>query len=578
MTGYKKEKIERELKLERCNPFDPRIYPYTHKGHRYAWDIIDGKIPSSLYLRGACIRYVNDVFDKDNPVFYFDPEKSEKYLRLVQKFEHVIGNWETANIKYEPWQCWVWACIMGFMNRSTGFRRFRLAHIEVSRGNGKSLMASQTSLYMLALDDPKGNMIATVATKKEQARIVLDAARGMARKNKGFIKAKGVKVLAHTITQERTDSMMRALSSEHSGLDGLNDVLAVCDELHAMKRETFEVIYSGMSKRKDSLTLCITTAGLNMNNVGYSQTCYARQVSLGKIEDDQFFSALYCIDDEDDIFDKGCWIKSNPNWGVSVDPVTFEAKANKAKITPADIPGFTVKHLNRWLSEAHAFFTVNKWDECIDPRLKMNDFKGELCRIGLDLASHVDIASIVAVVKKNDMYYLFERSFIPEAALRDLNNALYDGFVHSGELITTPGEVINYDIIKEHLIEFSNHFNVIECMYDPWNATEMAQNLADYMEMIKFPMNTSNISEPMKKLDSIIREKEIRHNGSNLYRWCLGNVVAKEDHNGNVFPRKTNVKFKIDPVVATILGLAGWVKEDLETPAYEHHGVRFIKL
>lgn len=578
MTGVKEEKILRKPKVKRSNPFDPGVYPNTHKGHKYAWDVIDGIIPSSIYMIGACIRYVNDIADKDNSFFYFDADKAERYLRLVQKFEHVIGNWDTENIKYEPWQCWVFSNIFGFINRDTDLRRFRLAHIEVARGNGKSLMASQCALFMLALDDSKGNMIATVATKKEQARIVLDAARAMARKNEGFRKSKGVKVLAHTITQDKTDSIMRALSSESSGLDGLNDILAVCDELHAMKREVFEVIYSGMSKRKDSLTLCITTAGLNLNNVGYSQTSYARQLALGKLEDDQFFTALYCIDEDDDIFDKSCWIKANPNWDVSVDPVTFEAKANKAKATPADIPGFTVKHLNRWLSEAHAFFDVNKWDLCADKHLNIDDFKGELCRIGLDLASHVDIASIAVVARKDGQNYLFEKSFIPEGSLSDLNNNLYEGFVGKGELIVTPGEVINYGVIKDHLIAFSKHFKVIECMFDPWNATEMAQNLADHIEMVKFPMNTANISEPMKKLDSLIREKQITHQDSSLYKWCLGNVVAKEDHNGNVFPRKTNEKFKIDPVVATILALAGWVKEDLETSAYENHGVRVIKL
>lgn len=578
MTGAKKEIIHRKLQVKRSNPFDPIDYPNVYKGHEYAWEVIEGKIPSSLHLRASCIRYVNEQANNKTKTYYFNADKAERYLRLTQKFEHVTGHWKTKNLLYEPWQCWVFMNIFGFVNRETGFRRFRLAHIEVARGNGKSAMASTCGLYCMALDDPKGNVVSTVATKKEQARIVLDASRSMARKNKGFLKSNGVKVLAHTITQDKSDSLMRALSSESSGLDGLNDILAVCDELHAMKRETFEVIYSGMSKRKDSLTLCITTAGFNLNNVGYSQTSYARQVSLGKLEDDQFFAALYCIDEDDDIFDEKCWKKANPNWGVSVDPVTFQAKMNKAKITPADIPGVTVKHLNRWLSEAHAFFDIQKWDKCADTTLDMSEFKGELARIGLDLASHIDIASIVAIVRRNGHHFWFERSFIPEASLADLNNALYDGYVHNGELIITPGEVINYKIIKDHLIEFSKHFKVIECMYDPWNATEMAQNMADYVEMVKFPMNTSNISEPMKKLDSLVREKEITHNGSTLTRWCVGNVVAKEDHNGNVFPRKSNEKFKIDPVVAGILGLAGWVKEDLETPAYEDHGIRILKL
>ena len=93
MTGHKKEKIERVLKLKRrSNPFDPKDYPYTHIGHNYAWDVVQDKITSSVYLKAACIRYLNDVADKNNKIFRFDPNKSEKYLRLVQKFEHVIGN------------------------------------------------------------------------------------------------------------------------------------------------------------------------------------------------------------------------------------------------------------------------------------------------------------------------------------------------------------------------------------------------------------------------------------------------------------------------------------------------------
>lgn len=82
---------------------------------------------------------------------------AEKYLRLVQKFEHVKGDWRTVNIIYEPWQNFIFMNIMGFINKETGKRRFRTAHIEVPRGSGKSLLASQAALYFLALDNPKGN-------------------------------------------------------------------------------------------------------------------------------------------------------------------------------------------------------------------------------------------------------------------------------------------------------------------------------------------------------------------------------------------------------------------------------------
>ncbi|RTL04082.1 hypothetical protein EKK58_11275, partial [Candidatus Dependentiae bacterium] len=111
-------------------------HPYCYKGHQYALDIISGKIPSSRFVHGACLRYLDDL---DKGVFPFDVEYAERYLRLVQNFEHTIGHWETKNIIYEPWQCFVWMNIMGFKHPQTGKRRYRIAHVEVPRGSGKQI-------------------------------------------------------------------------------------------------------------------------------------------------------------------------------------------------------------------------------------------------------------------------------------------------------------------------------------------------------------------------------------------------------------------------------------------------------
>jgi phage terminase large subunit-like protein len=80
----------------------------------------------------------------------------------------------------------------------------------------------------------------------------------------------------------------------------------------------------------------------------------------------------------------------------------------------------------------------------------------------------------------------------------------------------------------------------------------------------------------MKKFDALMRAGKIRHNGSPLFRWCLGNVVAKEDHNGNVFPRKSHSKLKIDPVVAALMSLAGWLQTEEVESVYETRGIRTL--
>lgn len=553
-----------------------KTHPNCARGHEYAEDVIAGKLVACKYVQGACRRYLSDV-EEQNKDFYFDFDAAEKYLRSVQKFHHVIGHWKTAHIVYEPWQCWVWMNIMGFKQKDTGFRRYRIAHVEVARGNAKSAMASQAVLYFLALDDPNGNQVSTVATKKDQARIVLDSARAMARKNSSYLKHTGVKVLAHSIVHPTSNSIVRALASEHSGLDGLNDVLAVCDELHAMKRDTFEVIYSGMSKRADSLTLCITTAGQDVHSVGCSQSAYAKKVSLGDVSDEQFFSAIYSLDEGDDWEDEKNWPKPNPNLGVSVDAATLKAKIEKAFVTPADIPNIKIKHMNMWIAEAQAFFNQDIWDSCADPTLKFEDFKDRSCRMGLDLASHVDITSYAMIFREPDgSYVIFDKSYIPEETVKAEKNVLYDDCIARGHLISTKGAAINYEFIQNEMQLSAKEVQVLECLYDAWNATETAQKLSSKIEMVKIAMNVANFSEPMKKFDALMRQGKIRHNGSPLLRWCLGNVVAKEDHNGNVYPRKSHIKLKIDPIIAILMGLAGWLQDDQTESIYEHQGLRVL--
>lgn len=551
-------------------------YPFCFKGYQYAQDVVAGQITACEFIKAACEKSIREFNDETKP-YWFDWDAAEKYLRTVQKFDHVIGHWPTKNIVYEPWQCWVWMNIMGFKIRATGFRRFRTAHVEIARGNAKSAMASQAALYFLSMDNPNGNMISTVATKKEQAQIVLRSAQLMAQKNKSFLRHTGTQVMAHHIAHKKSGSMVRSLASEHNGLDGLNDVLAICDELHAMRRQTFEVITSGMSKRPDSLTLCITTAGHDVHSVGCSQSAYAKKVATGEVDDDTFFAAVYTLDEGDDWEDENVWLKSNPNLGVSVDLDTLRAKVKKALETPADIPGLKIKHLNIWIAEAKAFYDPSIWDRCTDPDWDESRLVKKRCRMGIDLASHIDITAIVMIFRdEHGVFDFVFRCYIPQATLDMEKNTLYYEAVADGDLIVTPGAAINYDYIRGEAEKLAQDFRVIECLYDAWNATETAQKLSNKIEMVKISMNVANLSEPMKKLDAYMREGKIRHKGSKLIRWCLGNIVAKEDHNGNVFPRKSHVKLKIDPIIAGLMALAGWIQDKGSDSVYDTRGIRVL--
>jgi len=108
----------------------------------------------------------------------------------------------------------------------------------------------------------------------------------------------------------------------------------------------------------------------------------------------------------------------------------------------------------------------------------------------------------------------------------------------------------------------------------PGAASQFAQNMSkENIEMTEFKMSTANVSEPLKFLDALIREKKIRHNGDPVMRWCFSNVVGKEDHNSNIYFRKSHPKFKIDIAVAATMAIAAWIKEDYQESVYESRGI-----
>jgi phage terminase large subunit-like protein len=558
------------------NPIDWETHPFVFSGFQYAIDVIAGKIPNCVYVIGACERFIKDYNLKYYP---FNTDKAERYLRTTQIFSHVKGkNWKTEHIQYEPWQNFMFMNIMGFLHPITGERRFRVVHSEIPRGNGKSLLASQAALFFLALDEPKGNEISCIATKTEQARIVLDSARAMAKSNPKFLKATGVEVLAHKIVHEKSNSFIRALSSDSKSLDGLNDILCLMDELHAVTRELYEVIYSGMKKRNDSLLLSITTAGFSNDGIGYSESQYAKKVCKGEVQDDQFFAIVYTIDEGDDIFIEETWKKANPNYGVSVDPITFGATAAKAKVMPSDVANFKVKNLNVWLSESRAYYDLEKWDACANTELKISDFYNKKCFVGIDLASKIDLTAFVFLFRENGTYYIFDKAFIPQKTVEEVRSPLYDDAIANGFLIATPGEAINYPKLEETFLSLTSKIKILSAHYDPWASTSFAQNLEKKnVNMVEFRQNVANFSEATKTLDALIRQRKIVHNGSPLTRFCIGNVVCKEDAAGNVYPRKSHERLKIDITIAILMALAGWINEKETEKAYSNSaGIRYI--
>lgn len=547
---------------------------YLERAVRYAEDVAAGRELTGKLERLACQRFLADLERQGRADFPYvlDEALGSRACRFQELLPHIKGEWarpiyvdgklQYAKLQLEPWQVFVELQLFGWVHHASRLRRFRRSYEEVARKNAKSTRAAARLLYLLTADKEPGAHVYSAATTGEQAREVFDVMRNMALREPEFLARFGVEVGKHDITVPVSASSAKPLNAEGSTLDGLNVHAAVIDELHAHKtRAVYDVIDSATGARSQPLISMITTAGSDRAGICYEQREYTRKILEGVHQDETWFGVIYTLDADDDWRDPATWRKANPNLGISVKKDDLEAAARKAMATPSAVGGFLTKRLNVWVNADHAWMDMQAWDRCADAALTIDQVKHLPCWIPLDLASKVDIAAapLLFVDKDSGMHYVITRGrfWLPERAVENGTNSQYDGWVRSGHLVATPGEVTDYDAIEAQLrTDACTVADLREIPFDPFQATQLSGHLlAEGLPMVEMRPTVLNFSEPMKQLEALVLQGKLRHDANPAMDWMMSNVVCHRDAKDNVYPRKERVEAKIDGPVATIMGL-----------------------
>ena len=553
---------------------------YATVACRYAEAVVAGEILACRWVQQACQRQLDDLArytgrnaGKTSP-YRFNPKLKDKEGRtfqpadnlcaFIERLPHVKGPLAGEQISLEPWQVFILSTVFGWV-KPNGKRRFRRSYIEVPRGNAKSTLSSAVGLYMLAADGEGGAEVYSLATTRDQARIVFGDAQTMARRSAGFRSRFSVNVGAHNMHVLASGSKFEALSAEGSTLDGLNIHFGCVDELHAHKTRTvYDVVETGTGKRDNSLLWVITTAGSNRAGICYEVRTFVTKLLDGVIQDDTQFGIIYGLDDGDAWDTEPALIKANPNWGISVRPDVLGPLQAKAMQLPSAINNFKTKHLNEWVNADTAWMDMRAWDACGDSTLELDAFEGQPCWIGLDLASKTDIAALVLVFQHPDIadaYVVFGKYYLPEDTVQAAGNSQYPGWMRTGRLTVTPGNVIDFSWIEADLTEMASRFQVQAVAFDPFQATQLSTRmLAEGLPMIEVRPTVLNFSEPMKTLEALVLQKKLVHDADPVLAWMASNVVAHLDAKDNIYPRKERPENKIDGIVALIMAISRAIK------------------
>jgi phage terminase large subunit-like protein len=532
--------------------------------NRYARQVVAGRVVAGELVQAACRRHLADLKRAANSAYpyHFDVARAERICRFVEGLPHVKGEWarQGRRIVLEAWQVFALCCAFGWLQRSTGRRRFRRVYLEVGRKNAKSTLSAGIGLYGLTADDEPGAEVYALATTREQAGIVWKDARQMVRASRGLRKRFNVRGGAKAIFVPGTNSTFQALP--RSPRDGLNPHIAIVDEFHEHQTpEAYDAMYAGQGARTQPLMWVVTTAGTNRAGPCYAMRGYGVSVLQGVIKDDSLLVLIYTLDKGDDVFDSRVWAKANPNLGVSVSYEQLEEAANEAKDNPVRMATLSAKRMNLWVSSFQAWMDMLKWDGCSTRGMVLDAFNGRSCTIALDLASKIDVAAMVLVFPDVDGgLSIFGRYYLPEEAVRayaQTSLAHFAAWEADGWITLTPGNVIDFEYIKNDLREFRAQFDVREIVFDPWQATQLAtEMLNEGAPMVELPNIVKYISPAMKEIMAMVVSRKLRHGGDPVLAWMASNVVARMDAKENIYPRKDAPEKKIDGMVALFMATA----------------------
>lgn len=530
--------------------------PHVRIANQYCRDILSGKILACKYVKLACKRHLQDL-KKKNWLYHFDKSLAERTCRFLETLRHVKGSWAKKRFILQPWQCFIVCSIFGWVDNK-GMRRFSECYLEVPRKNGKSFLAAGIALYMLLADHEFGAEVYCGATSEAQADTVFEPAKIMVDTIQDLRKGFEIRSLAKSLYRKSTKSKMCKLIGKPK--DGSNVSCAIIDEYHEHDTdESYDTMKRGTASRMQPLIFVITTAGVNLVSPCYAMHLKMEQILNGALINENIFTIIYGIDENDDWRDFSNWQKANPNLGASINERILKEELSTALQDVSQQNNIITKHLDVWCSVDKAFLDIKKVKACEDLTLTPAacKAKGLECVIALDLASKLDLAVQMLVFYDEKDYYAFGKYYLPSETVqnpRTKNKRLYETWQYTGDLIVTQGITTDFDVIKDNLIEDIKLYNPKIIGFDPFQATSFSQDMSKRgATMVEIGQTVANLSEPMKEMQAAFYSKKIHFARDPVLIWACSNLVAHLDKKDNIFPNKPNFESKIDPAVALIM-------------------------
>ena len=511
----------------------------------------------------------------NNEVYVFDEAKANKPINFIEKFcKHSKGEWAGKPVILELFQKAFISALYGFVDKTTGFRRYRETMLYLARKNGKSTLAAGLAAYSLIADGEGGAEIYCLASKRDQAKIIFDETYNIIQQSPML--SKHVKKRKSDLYFPLTMSKMMPLAKNSNTLDGVNGSTIFIDELHSIQdRNLYEVMKQSQSARQQPLFIMITTAGTVREAIFDDMYSYACKIVDGTFKDDTFLPMLYELDSKEEWKDESCYMKANPALGTIKKIDDLRTKVERAKNNPNELTGLLTKDFNirSVIKGAWLTFDIINNEETFD----IEKFRGCYAIGGADLSvtSDLSCATLLMIDKETEKRHIHQMYWLPKDSFEErvqVDKIPYDKWYEQGLLRLCNGNTISYGDITAWFLEMYNDKGIVPAWiyYDSYSAKYWVEEMEMHgFKMVRCIQGAKTLSLPMQMMGAELEAKKINYNNNPILKWCLTNTGAETDRNGNIVPIKNQAaKMRIDGTSSMLDAYVG---------LYEHHD-EFLRL
>jgi phage terminase large subunit-like protein len=501
----------------------------------------------------------------------FDPARVDRVVNAFSKLRHTKGQWAGQPLRPDPWQvAYVIAPVFGWVHWDDDaddyVRVVSELYVDVPRKNGKSTLCGGIAIYMTCADGEPGAEVLAAATTKDQARFVFDPIRRLADSAPAL---KGhVKPLKDKILHQRSGSYFQVISNVADAQHGANLHGYVLDELHIHKTpDMLETLESGTGSRRQPLGVVITTADTGKRETPYdNKRRRIEQLARRVLHDPSVYGVIFAAPNDADPHAEATWRAANPGFGVSPTRAYLAKASRKAESSPADLASFKRLHLGIRTRQDVKYLPIAAWDRNAG-MVDETALHGRQTWGGLDLAATSDLCALCWLFPDDETGQLdaLWRFWTPEDNVEALDKRTAKAasrWVKEGWLTTTPGNVADYEWIKNQVRKDRDVFRVRSIGYDPWNASQLTNDLvSERANLVKVRQGFQTLSPVLKETQRLILQGTpespvLRHGGNPVVRWCVDNLAVAMDPSGNVKPDKANSGDKIDGVSALLTAMS----------------------